>query len=244
MILVDSRTGSAELIPHLQRLNMSVEKTTLEFGDFAFEGNGPYGRVAVGVERKTLHDMLSCIEDARYAGHQRPGMKGLYDISILMIEGNWRPHDPDGFLMEGFNNGVTWGFCKFRSQRTMYHKLYRYLISVQMSGVHVSYSRDPFHTAFNVVEWYQWFHKEWHNHDSMLEMQKIQLPGLMTKPSLVRRWAKELEGVGVKMSDLFARKFKTAYDLANADELDFLKVPGVGVKTAQAIYKEIHGGKR
>lgn len=241
MILVDARQGSAELIPNLQRLNVSVEKTSLEFGDFAFEGNGQHGKVAVGIERKTLHDMLACIEDSRYAGHQRPGMRGLYDVSLLIVEGHWRPHDPDGFLMEGFNNGLSWGFCKFRSQRTMYHKIYRYLISVAMTGVHVIHSRDMFHTAFNIVEWFHWFQKSWQNHASMQEMQKLRIPSISGKPPLVRRWAAELEGVGMKTSDLAARHFKTPIQLATADEMQWLRIPGIGVKTAQAIYREVNG---
>lgn len=246
MIYVDQRKGSVELIPHLQRLskNINIESSSLEFGDACFEGKGPMGSVAVGIERKALHDMLNCIEDARYAGHQRPGMKQLYDVSILMIEGHWRPHDPEGFLMEGFNGGVTWGFCKNRSMRTMYAKLYRYLISVQLSGVFVTYSRDLSHTALNILEWYHYFQKQWDAHTSMRETHKITLPALMAKPPLVKRWAADLEGVGVKGAELAARTFKTGFEMANADELEWLRIPGVGVRTAQSIYREIHGLKR
>jgi ERCC4-type nuclease len=221
-----------------------VEKSHLEFGDFAFEGRGPLGTVMVGIERKTLHDMLSCIEDARYAGHQRPGMKSMYDVSVLVVEGLARPHDPDGFLMEGFNGGVTWGYCKHRSTRAMYSKLARYLISVRLSGVYVEQARDPFHTAYTVHEWYQYFQRAWESHTSMLEMQKIVLPSLTGKPSLTRRWAKELDGIGVKGSEGAARMFKTPIALAEADELEWLRVPGIGVKTAQSIYREIHGMRK
>lgn len=244
MIYIDQRKGSVELIPHLQRLNATVEASSLEFGDACFEGRGPNGTLTIGVERKTLHDMLNCIEDARYAGHQRPGMKQLYDISILMIEGHWRPHDPDLFLMEGFNGGVTWGYSKPRGQKAMYAKLYRYLISVQLSGVFVTYSRDLSHTAINILEWFHYFQKKWDDHTSMRETHKIAIPSLFQKPPLVKKWANDVEGIGVKLGDLAAKHFKTGFALANSDELDWLKIPGIGVPTARDIYRQIHGLKR
>lgn len=244
MIYVDQRKGSIELLPHLQRLNLAAEASSLEFGDVCFEGKGPAGTLTIGIERKTLHDMLACIEDARYAGHQRPGMKQLYDISILLLEGHWRPHDPDGFLMEGFNGGVTWGYCKHRSQRTMHSKLYRYLISVQLSGVFVIHSRDLIHSAHVIGEWFHYFQKRWEDHTSMMEVQKVNIPSLFAKPPLVKKWANDLEGIGVKMGDLAARHFKTPIRLATADELEWLKIPGIGVRTAQDIYRQVQGLKR
>lgn len=215
----------------------------LPYGDFAFEGNGPQGSAMIGIERKTLHDMLNCIDDNRYNA-QRVGMRQLYQVSVLALEGHWRPHDESGVLMEGFNGGVSWGFCKYRSQRTMYYKLQRYLFSVQLSGVVYVPSRDMKHTAFNVCELYHYFQKKWQDHTSLLEIQRIAIPQMTYHPSLVRKWANDLEGIGTKMSELAARYFKTPYKLANGDESDWLRIPGVGAKTAQDIVKQIWGTKR
>src|SRR5512140_926633 len=140
MIIVDSRIGSKELCPIIRRLGVPCELTQLEYGDAAMEGNGKGGKVVIGIERKTLHDMLHCIDDARYASHQRPGMARMYDVSILLIEGTWRPHE-NGLLMELFR-GTQWGECRYRSSRVMYSKLYRYLLSVALSGVIITYTRD------------------------------------------------------------------------------------------------------
>lgn len=242
MILLDSRVGSIELKAPLLRLGLPVEVTSLEFGDACFEGNGPQGSLAVGIERKTLGDMLHCIEDKRFAGHQLPGMRGLYDLSILLVEGHWRPYDPDGFLMES-HNGVTWGYSRSAGQRTTYSKLFRYLLSVQMSGAYVCCPRTLFESAYQIHEWYHHLRKRWADHGALLEMHAITLPSLRERPSLVRRWAKELDGIGVKLSDAAARTFKTPRALADADESEWLKVPGVGVKTAQSIYREVLGLK-
>lgn len=244
MILVDPRIGSKDLLPILKRLGVPCEMTTLEFGDACFEGRGPEGTICVGIERKNLHDMLNSIEDNRYSGHQRIGMKQMYQVSVLMIEGHWKPHDPQGVLMEGFSGGSAWGYCRPRGQRQMYSKLYRYLMSVSLSGVMVSYSRDAFHTAYNIAEWFHYFQKSWGQHTSLKEIQKIAIPTLNHKPSLTRKWANDLDGIGTKLSEDAEKLFKTPLALATADEMQWLRIPGVGVKSAQQIVRDINGWRK
>lgn len=241
MILVDRAVGSKELRPLIVGMGVMCDEASLGYGDAAMEGHGPDGTISIGVERKTLHDMLNCIDDARYASHQRVGMAKMYSKSFLIIEGHWRPHDSEGFLMEGWAGGTSWGYCRYRSQRTMYSKLYRYLISVALSGIIITYSRDLKHTAINICEIFHYFQKRWQDHTSLLEVQKLAIPSMNGKPTLVRRWASDLEGIGVKHSMDAERLFKTPIALAESDEREWLRVPGVGVKTAQSIIKEIHG---
>lgn len=244
MILIDTKgKETQELLPHIQAQRVPVEATDLPYGDAAFEGSGPDGIMAVGIERKKLHDMLACIDDSRYSAHQRLGMSQLYRVSFLVIEGYWRPHDPGGMLMEGYSGGMSWGYAKHRSAKILYSKLRRYLFSVTLSGVHVIYTRDPFHTAFDICELYHYFQKPWRNHTSMLEMQKLSLPAINLKPPLVRKWAADIDGVGVKLSEDAERLFKTPIRLASSDEMDWLKIRGIGVPTAQDIVRQI-GGKR
>lgn len=240
MILVDSRIGSKELLPFIRRAGVLCELGSLEFGDAAFEGNGPSGKIMVGVERKRLHDMLNCIDDHRYTGHQKIGMARMYAKSFLVVEGSWMPSNPDGWLLEGFNGG-SWVPCRYRSRRTIYSKLYRYLLSVQLSGVIITYSRDIWHTAYNICEIFHYFQKRWENHTSLLETQKLQIPDMNAKPSLTRRWAAEIEDVGVKLSQEAESLFGSPLSLAESTEADWMSIKGIGKKTAQKIVKEIRG---
>lgn len=247
MIFIDTKGDKLnthpgfDIIRHLKTLGLTCEASDLSYGDAAFEGHGPEGDISIGIERKALHDMLTCIDDGRYTGHQRIGMKQMYTVSVLMVEGYWKPHDGTGHLMEGFSGGISWGYCKQRSQRVMYHKLYRYLVSVAMSGVIVSYSRDVFHTAFNIAEWFHYFQKPWRAHTALQEMQRVNIPTMRNKPTLVRKWASDLEGIGTKLSLDAERLFKKPITLATADEGEWLRIPGVGVRTAQQIVREIWG---
>ncbi len=240
MILVDSRIGSSEVLPYIKKCGVPAIETMLDFGDFAIEGNGPDGKIMIGIERKRLHDMLSCIDDSRYAAHQRPGMMAAYSKSFLLVEGHWRPHDRDGTLMEGFRGGSVWGQCKYRSSRTMYSKLRRYLFSISLSGVVVIYSRDIVQTAIDICEIYHYFQKPWEKHTSLLELQKLAIPDVTGAPSLCRKWANALTNIGAKYSIEAEKVFgRSAIKLAKGSEQDWLRIPGIGVATARNVIKEI-----
>lgn len=240
MILVDSRIGSKELLPHIHRVGVKAQMGQLEYGDAAFEGNGPSGRMMIGVERKTIGDLLNCIDDARYSAHQRPGMLAMYQKSMMIIEGTWKPDIQTGYLMECVAQ-MTWRPFRQRTQMVRYNKLFRYLLTVQFSGVAVIWSRDLEQTAFNICEIYHWFAKPWDQHTSLLEMQKLNIPSLNGRPPLVQRWAAELDGVGVKHSSEALKVFKTPYELAKSDETQWISMPGVGVKLARSVVRQIHG---
>lgn len=254
MILVDYRKGSGvdgkgnELLPPIIRqIGVPCEVTNLAYGDACFEGNGPDGPICIGVERKTLHDMLACIDDSRYTAYQKIGMTKLYNKSYLALEGLWTPGNGnglDGKIIQGYNNGGSWGPLKLRGmggRPPLYSKLYRYLMSVALSGVIITPSMHVFHTAYNICEMYFYFQKKWNQHTSLLDVQKLAIPDMNEKPSLVRRWASDLTDIGVIYSLEAERMFKTPRALACADETAWLSIKGIGVPTASRIVREING---
>lgn len=242
MILVDRAQGSKELKSLIRAYGVMCDDTSLgELGDVCFEGHGPRGTIGIGIERKRLHDMLHCIDDARY-NRQRVDMAQLYGKCFLMLEGHWKAHE-DGTLMEGFNGGTKWAPCRYRSQTNQYSKLYNYLVSVSLSGVHVSYSRDINHTVFNTICLYRYFQKKWTDHTSLQEVQKLAIPAMMGRPSVTRKWATDLDGIGVKYSQEAERLFKFPLALALGEVEEWLSIPGLGYKTASDIVKEIRGWK-
>lgn len=250
MVLVDSKDGagadkdiSGTLVSYIRRCGVNAEKDYMDEGDFAFEGNGPEGRILIGVERKTLRDLIHCIHDARY-NDQRVRMKETYRVSFLAVEGMWRPHE-DGCTMEGFNGGASWGYFRVRTSYSArivdYSEIYRYLLSVSLTGVIVTLSRDLFHTAYNVCEIWRYFNKPWSDHDSMLQTRTLNIPSLEHRPSLTRLWAADIEGIGVKRSEEAERLFRTPIQLATSEEQDWLQLSGVGEATARNVLKQIHG---
>lgn len=242
MILIDPRTGSKEILAYIQRAGHPCQLSALEYGDACFEGNGPDGaRVCIGIERKKLGDMLNCIDDNRYGAHQRPGMRAMYAKDILMLEGVWKPDFQTGYMMECIA-ALTWRPFNYGNRRVRYSKLFRYLLTVQIAGTMVIQTRDLEQTAYNITEMYAYFQKKWDDHTSLLEVQRLAIPTLNAKPSLVQKWAASIDGIGPKLCMRAAQVFKNPYQLARSDESQWMKVDGVNPKLAKRIVRDIHGG--
>ena len=239
MVVVSSAVGSKELAPLIRAVGVPCDVAPLAFGDVAFTGNGPDGEISIGIERKTLHDMLSCIEDSRYASHQRLGMKSMYDVSVLIIEGFWKPRE-DGVLMESKDSIHYWP-CRPHGLTVMYSKLRRYLISIRYTGVSVMITRNMAHTAYDICEEYHYHQKKWDKHTSLKEIQKLAIPQLSGKPSLARKWANDIDGVGVVLGEQADMHFRRkAIRLATSDEEDWIAC-GAGVGKARSIIRQING---
>lgn len=239
VILVDSHIGSVELIPYIERIGVKAERAAIP-ADVCFEGNGPDGRILVGFERKTLHDLLHCIDDARLTAHQLIVMGQMCAVSFVVLEGEWKPDDQGSGTLYEAKDG-HWFPARYRTSAVAYAKLRRYLYSLSLSKVIIIYTKNIYHTAYDICECYHWMQKKWADHTSLLEIQKLNLPSLREKPTLVRRWAADLDGIGVKLSQDAARLFKKPIELANSVESDWMKLPGVGAVTARSIYKQIQG---
>lgn len=258
MILVANDIGSAELRDIIRRYGVNCERQELDYADACFEGNGPDGQVLIGIERKKIDDILKCVDTGRLSGHQAVGMRRMYRFKFVLVEGVWKPDTRTGLLLEERvkpDRTVFWSYQRPGGGRVMYAKLRRFLFSVQMSGIPVIYTRDIAHTCYDIVELYHWFQKRWREHTSMEQMHRgyswqhetkhheelMVIPSISRKPPLVRRWAAELDGVGVKLSADAQRIFRTPLDLANADEGDWVRIPGVTMPHAKKIVKQIIG---
>lgn len=54
-----------------------------------FDGNGPDGRVTIGIERKTIGDLVSSLQGGRLQGFQYGKLHDTYDFVWLLVEGIW-----------------------------------------------------------------------------------------------------------------------------------------------------------
>lgn len=87
-MFVDSRVGSKMLAPKLRQAGLPVTVTRLEYGDVAFQGQPTRGTVPdIGIEFKTLGDLVSSLRTNRLAGHQLVGLRQAYDVAYLVVEG-------------------------------------------------------------------------------------------------------------------------------------------------------------
>lgn len=226
MIVVDDRTGSVELVRHLPKDQCVVKR--LEFGDFCWEGRGPEGVPwMIGVERKTVNDLLSCIATNRFTDHQLPGMLSTYNVSYLMLEGLVKYDLSDG-VVKSYHGG-EWVPAGFGARQFHVTEVLGFLNSLAiMTGIHVWQTQSERETAAYLLAFHRWWtQKEFDAHKSHLQSGHKATP-LITRMSMLRRWASELPGIGYGKSGLVERHFKSPIAMVNSTIEDWLEIPKIG----------------
>jgi len=235
-IFIDSRVGSAELADLIK----DALVVQLEFGDFAFEGNGPNGKIKIGVERKAISDLIQSINSGRLSGHQLPGLLEAYDRVYLLVEGCWRANRKDG-TVEVFRHGK---FRPLGSSRFTSKRVWGYLTALNAStGVTVFITADMAETVLVIKELEHWWNQKWEKHHSMMMVNKLSPPSVYMrpgKPSLLRQIALCLPGIGYDRVMEVEKAFKTVDGMWRADEAKWQTVAGIGKITAKRCWQELH----
>jgi len=100
-ILVDDRIGSKDLAssPYLSSPNFTTTLCRLPSADIAFAGNGPNdSTLMIGVEIKSIRDLVSSLRTGRIQDTQIRGMLSDYDVRWLLVYGEWRGDPGSGRL--------------------------------------------------------------------------------------------------------------------------------------------------
>jgi len=238
MVLVDDRTGSIDIAGHLTHWHVPNAIVRLDFGDVAFEGNGPDGSVTIGVEIKRYHDALNCMGDGRFAGHQLPGLVQAYYKIWLVVEGWYRPDFSTGILVAP---GDRKREVNHGSRRFMYRELDNWLTSMEvMAGVRVRRVGDRIEAARFIADLYGWWQKEWEDHQShrAIHGQSEDIMQIV-KPNLVVQVAAQLPGIGTKRAYEVAKRFHTVEDMIGATVGNWQEIEGIGHTMAVRIYNAI-----
>jgi ERCC4-type nuclease len=245
MITIDNRVGSKDLMKFMPKGKAKLGK--LQFGDAAFLGNGPDEiPIPVGLEVKRLLDLLNSMVTGRLSGHQLPGMQASYKVRYLLVEGIWRPNPQSGLLE--YPRGKQWLPVELGSRTFMAREVEGYLNTLDMlGGMHVRTTGSPRQTAqmlLNIHHW--WTDKKWEEHRSHLAFDESSGLGTaqLTKPSLLRRVAKELTGIAWGRSRAVEAHFDSVVEMVNADQAEWEKIEGVAKKIAHQVVEELHKIRR
>lgn len=205
LILVDARAGSKELAKPLRGLGLDVPDPlpTLMYGDVSFEGRGADATsVSVGVEFKTLGDLIASIRSGRLTGPREAGTMGQlhgmvasYDYAWLMIEGSWRA-DEKGRIVAYQGPKRGWQVAPGGMSAT---ELDKHLLTFELcAGTHVwrTASRpDSIRAIASLYRW--WTDRALDQHVSHLAPHR---PQTMTPLSSFRQAVMAWPGVGLQMS--------------------------------------------
>lgn len=242
MIVLDDRVGSKEgkshdLFDPLTAFGVPVMLGRLEYGDLAFQGRSQSGTIAVGVELKTIPDLLSSMVSGRLVNQCR-GMVLDYGQSWLCIEDSYRI-TPEGTVT-----------LKARSDKPLtingkpltYKAMESFLLTLNTrGGIHVKRTRDQGETVRWISALYHWWtDQDLEDHSGLKVLYRHRDDGVwLARPTLRRYWAQDCPGIGFDRSVAIEDHFKSARALANADEHEWRSIPGVGKTLASRIVEAI-----
>lgn len=243
MLLVDYRAGSKELVKPLRKIlgAGNVDEVTLDFGDVAFAGRGVGDTpLDVGIEFKKLADIVACCRDGRFAGHQLPGMRKMYDYSWLMIEGQWRADDA-GLITTHQGGYRGWRAIPGKMRASEFEK---HILTFELcGGVHVRYTNTRADSIRAIADLYRWWSdKPMDAHTSHLA---VHTPATLGPTSAFCKAVMSWPSIGHKMSKVVEAKFGTLRAAVNApfDVWANLESDGrrFGEKNAQKVLNFING---
>lgn len=244
-VLIDDRAGSEDLIlkPCLRSI---AELGRLNFGDVMIAGNGPDGNVAVGIEVKSIWDLVSSAANGRLMDTQIAGMLGNYSHCWLLVYGNWRAGRKDG-LLHIQRSKDRWEMFKLGKACLPYSFLEHLFTEITMMGVHVATVPSEYDAAEWIAAMASWWGKKWGDHKASRTFDRSSAEAKLRPVALDPRVrsraeiASKLPGVGFERAIAAAKHFKSVREMMNAPMSEWLKVPGIGKGIAKSVATFLEG---
>jgi len=222
----------------IQELGTAAIPVPLEFADVAFWGNsGEEEALRICVERKRLNDMSSCIRDGRYLFQAQRAKEAGFDVLILALEGRVKPSFADGqVLTPGWDHELGRKGWIPLIPSVQYSRWCQFLFELSyFAGIQVVRSDDVRETAIIIKALWVNFQQPPDKHNSLHQIFKPSAAGAISliQPSLLKRMAFELEGIGWERAGAVAKHFKSVAEMVDADVGQWQMIDGIGKLTAK-----------
>jgi len=207
--------------------------------------------LVVACERKKVGDLANCLITGRFLSQMAVCKENGADVLILILEGEYRRNPEDGLLEVPVwrinprtgHRAEMWEPVK---PATMFSRFDQYLTELQRdAGIIVKHTMDVKGTADVIHSTYDNFQTRRDRHQSLRQFYVPAPPqAVLARPSLIRRVAKELDGIGWTRSAEVAKHFKSTRDMINADEAEWMRIPGIGKGIARSVVASLAEGER
>lgn len=244
MILIDDRVGSKDLLRYMSR---PAELARLDYGDASFLGQDSGVPCLIGIERKRIRDFVNGIVTGRTAGHQLRGLLNHYSRVYFVVEGIWRA-SPDGLLE--IRAGSQWQPLRYGVRAFMASMVWSHLLTLQtVGGCYTATTASPSDTAGFIQTLYDWWKKGPEGHHSADVIHSVE-PAMrtpdhrlrMAPPTVAVRIAAQLPCIGAQQCWRVADHFQhNPREMANADASEWMKIRGIGKKSAKEVVKSWKG---
>lgn len=245
MVIIDDRDGSRSLA-YDPSLADNCQLGQLEFGDVMLTGHGPEeSSVSVGVEYKSVHDLLSSIDTGRLAGHQIPGMLKSYDHSWLLVYGNARPNK-DNYLE--VNKRGRWTTVRLGRGMVKWSYLEGWLITMQMfSPVRLKWVSSEQEAAKWIAVMDHWLGKKWDQHKALkvFNTSGAQAAPIGSDPTeaVMAKVAASIPGIGWTRGWKAAKHFESVLQMMNAPVEEWAEIDKFGPVLSKSVRDTIRRRK-
>lgn len=246
VFLVDDREGSRNLLacPVLQGRGILGR---LEFGDVMLTGHGPNAStISVGVEVKSVSDLLSSISTGRLGGHQIPGMLKSYDHSWLLVYGVVRAGNDNSLEVQGRNK--TWRKFHIGKRPVPWSYLEGFLLTATLiSPLRIKWCYDYDEAAMWLAVLDRWLDKPWDKHRGLSVFdtsgETAAPPGSDPTEAQIAKTAASLPNIGWDRAWKAAQHFDSVLDMVTAPESEWRTISGIGPVIAKTVNSTIRRKK-
>jgi len=209
-IIVDHRENK-EIIKELIKEEMEVEKKQLDIGDFIIQTKNLNGQIQnVGIERKTINDLLNSIIDKRLIS-QLMLLRENFEVPLLIIEG-----EENIYAIRDFHPNSIRGIMATIA------------IDFQIPIIHTKNFRDTAKYLALIAKRLEKPRKPL----SLVPKRKA-----LTLKEQQLYLIESLPGIGPTIAKSLIEKFKTIKEIINADEKELKKVDKIGKIKAKELKK-------
>ena len=250
VIEIDDRAGSRDLVKH-PPLDEFGRLCRLGSGDVCFTGNGPEGVVLIGIEVKSIFDLVSSIATGRLQGTQFPGMFVDYDRVYLLYYGAYRPSPKNWIIQVPRGQTARWTNCKLGKKREIpWSYVEKFLMTAASRGVEMKHVLDVREAAVWIHYLQGWWDKPWDEHKSFegvvdrsayASLPRVGGKRMSDQMISMVRIAMALPGLGKERAIAAADHFESIGAMVNASEAQWLDVDGVGKVIAQSVCRAVQG---
>lgn len=253
-VYVDKRAGSKELLEY-EPLASTAEACLLNdddgnaAGDIMIVGNGPDGDILVGVEAKSIHDLISSINTGRLQATQLRPFLETYGVTYLLTYGEYGC-GPMGELLVGRRERGEYKLRPYRmgSRNIPYGWLEGMLVELGTLGIKHHHCRNEQEAARWIGVLHRWWSKPWSEHKGLKTLDKTQhgkalLPDHDPVSLGIMEVASKLPAIGYGRAEFAAVYFNSIIQMICAPSQEWEKIPGVGKVIAKAVVEFIRRTK-
>lgn len=251
-VYVDNQAGSKDLVLY-PPLDKCGELARLASADVQFVGNGPSGPVLVGVEVKSISDLLGSATTGRLQADdgQLAAMHTAYDFCWLCVYGDVQMGRRGQLQIRG-KSGRFFDY-EIGDRLAPFGYLDALIVELMVRGVRVVRipCANPNEPLTETAQWLgvlsRWWDKEWHEHKLVRTFNKANdiplTPGVpddvLYRAGVASKLLPGRGGIGYERAIAAAQYFDSVRAMVNADAKVWQQIKGIGKTLAKSVVEAV-----